>query len=453
MRNSRVCQYWVPVLLVLGLVGQQARADVAVTPGDLSKQVFRGQIVTPDGVVGGKLVVENDTITCVAADCAEPPGATVFEVTDAFVLPGLIDSHNHIAYNVLPRWTPTKQYQNRNQWQRDPAYKTFKRPYDQMKGKPANLLCEMVKYGEAKALISGITTIQGSPPPQKCFRPLIRNAESENGLPVSAAHIRTHILDVKVAPVIDWTKTASFVVHVAEGVDEKSRAEFDTLRQKQLLTAGTAIIHGTAFGPDEFGAMAAAGAKLIWSPQSNLALYRRTTRIDLALAAGVPVSIGVDWNLSGSDTVFDELRVAAQVNEEDLGRAILDSDWIKMVTLNPARALALDSFIGSLAPGKKADIAVLRARDSEPNRSLLKTRVQDVQMVWVGGKLLYGNEPVVEAVRPGQCEPLLVRGAKKRICVKLETPSSQPKDKYLESLAEITQKLRDAYSGLASLVP
>jgi hypothetical protein len=106
------------------------------------------------------------------------------------------------------------------------------------------------------------------------------------------------------------------VVHLAEGVDETSRKEFDILKDKGLLRAETAIIHGTAFGDAEFKQMGAIGAKLIWSPQSNLALYAKTTNIPLARQHGVEVSLGVGWNASGSDTVFDELRVAQQVNEE-----------------------------------------------------------------------------------------------------------------------------------------
>jgi 5-methylthioadenosine/S-adenosylhomocysteine deaminase len=111
------------------------------------------------------------------------------------------------------------------------------------------------------------------------------------------AHIRSYILDIKSWDLkVDWTVTKSYVFHIAEGVDEKSRAEFDTLKQKGLFRAETAIIHGTAFGENEFKQMAQVGAKLIWSPQSNLVLYKKTTNIKLALQNGVLVSLGVDWN-------------------------------------------------------------------------------------------------------------------------------------------------------------
>lgn len=132
--------------------------------------------------------------------------------------------------------------------------------------------------------------------------------------------------------------------------------------------------------------MAQVGAKLIWSPQSNLTLYGQTTRIPLALEHGVPVSLGVDWNPTGSDDIFEELRAASKVNEEKFAGAIPKTSWIPMITENPAEALALSDKIGTLAPGLKADITVLASEDADPTETLLKTRLEDVEMVWVGGR-------------------------------------------------------------------
>jgi hypothetical protein len=71
-------------------------------------------------------------------------------------------------------------------------------------------------------------------------------------------------------------------------------------------------------------------------------------------------------------------------------------------------------------------------------------------MVWVGGKLLYGDEPVVEELKKGQCEPLKVHGATKRVCVKDPKDS---KDKKGQTLSNIRRALRRAYPGLAPLAP
>jgi cytosine/adenosine deaminase-related metal-dependent hydrolase len=447
-------QPWLRVLLlaiVVAGLAQAGNAQTSVQVGtDAGKFVLRGTIVKADGALNGEMVIDGDTISCVATTCTAPPGATVITITNAYIFPGFIDAHNHVAYNFLPKWNPPKVYQRRAQWQASLSYKAFKKPYDDNK---KELFCEMVKYGELKALLSGVTTIQGTSPGSACINVLIRNAENQNQLKLPASYIRTYILGISsFKETIDWKVTKSFVVHIAEGAqgDPASLKEFQILQQKNLLTASTAIIHDTAFGDTEFQKMGQAGAKLIWSPESNLRLYNQTTNIPLALQHGVPVSLGVDWNPSGSDTLFDELRVAGQVNSEVFHNAIPPGDWIKMVTVNPARALALDSQIGDLKQGLKADITVLSANDADPTQSLLKTHLQDVQMVWVGGVLLYGSESILQSLKKDACEPLLVHGSKKRLCVRA-TSAGVPKSD--ETLAVITQKLQSAYSGLAPLVP
>lgn len=439
------------VLLILSLV-DSVRAATSITIGsDPTKQVLKGKLVTPDQVFDGKVVIEGDTITCVAADCTEPSGATIYTITNAYIFPGFVDAHNHVAYNFLPKWTPPKLYVRRAQWQASPSYKLFKKPYDELKAK--GLTCEIIKYGEVKALISGVTTIQGTSPGSDCIRLLVRNAENQNKLDVSSSYIRTYILDISsFQGTVNWDITKSFVVHVAEGVpgDDRSLNEFNTLKQKGLLTAQTAIIHGAAFGDAEFKEMADVGAKLIWSPQSNLVLYAKTTNIKSALQHGIVVSLGVDWNPSGSDNIFDELRVAANVNEDEFDSVIPPADWIKMITINPAKALALDSHVGRLAQGLKADITVLTSKNSDPHESLLNTHLQDVQMVWVGGNLLYGNKTILERVKPGQCEDLKVYGSNKRVCVRTTTEQVPKKDQTLGVIKDILQQ---SYPGLAPLTP
>ena len=449
MRSLRA--FLIACLLAGPAAGHAQNAPVTVSAGtDRTKHVLRGTLVTPDTSFVGEVVIEGELITCVAVDCADPPGAWVFTVRRGYIYPGFIDAHNHVAYNVLPKWTPPRLYTSRRQWQTAVSYKRFKAPYSELKDEHG-LYCEMVKWGEAKALMSGITSIQGTSPGSPCIRTLVRNVENQNELGTSASHVRTFILDItSFSGQVNWNETKALVVHIAEGLptDERSRAEFDTLKQKGLLRAETVIIHGTALGDAEFAEMARTGAKLIWSPQSNRVLYGATTNIPMALHHGVPVSLGVDWNPSGSDDLFGELRAAAEFNEEQFDGIIQNSDWVKMITINPARALALDAYIGRLAPGLKADITVLRSRTADPHNSLLASHPQDVEMVWVGGDLLYGREFVVRRLKPEGCEAIEVNGARKRICV---VDRSNPVPKSSQTLAEIRALLAEKYAQLSPL--
>jgi 5-methylthioadenosine/S-adenosylhomocysteine deaminase len=158
----------------------------------------------------------------------------------------------------------------------------------------------------------------------------------------------------------------------------------------------------------------------------------------------------VDWNPSGSNTIFDELRVAAQVNEEEFDGAIPHSDWVKMITVNPATALGLETLLGTLAPGLKADVTVLSRRGEDPNSSLLNNHLRDVEMVWIGGELLYGNRAPLDAIRPGECEPITVHGARKKICV---ADRSNPPPMGEQTLAQIRNILMNRYPNLAPLAP
>src|SRR5437588_5472440 len=148
-------------LVVLLLTGAASAATTVTVGSDPNKVIIKGPLVTPDQVLDGELVIEGDTITCVAPSCTAPAGATRITVTNAYILPGFVDAHNHVAYNVLPRWTPPKLYKNRSQWQGSDAYKVVKKPYDDLTNK--GLPCEMIKYGAVQAHQGRIAPNQATP--------------------------------------------------------------------------------------------------------------------------------------------------------------------------------------------------------------------------------------------------------------------------------------------------
>ena len=102
----------------------------------------------------------------------------------------------------------------------------------------------------------------------------------------------------------------AWIIHLAEGIDEPSRAEFDVLLTNDLLMDELMIIHGTALTATEFGHMANAGASLVWSPMSNLVLYGDTADVIAADEAGVRISIAPDWAPSGAKNVLGEVKIA-----------------------------------------------------------------------------------------------------------------------------------------------
>ena len=150
------------------------------------------------------------------------------------------------------------------------------------------------------------------------------------------------------------------------------------------------IIHGTALGDEQLEELAGAGAKLVWSPQSNLRLYAATTQVKRARELGVPVGLGADWVPSGSLSTLDELRVArhqlAAQDAADDPRAL-----VGMVTWDAARIAGLPGRLGDLQPGMPADVCVLERCHEDPWESVLRSDPSAVQLVTIGGNLVYAR--------------------------------------------------------------
>ncbi len=449
--------------------------------GAPSRLLLRGTIVTPAGPLEGEVLVDGNLITCVAASCAGEAGAdgaTILE-TNGYVLPGLIDLHNHVLFNIFDEddWAPTQTYSNHNQWSANADYELVVDAKQELNGEgndTYDLGCEMLKYGEMKALIAGTTSMQGSPGTAKsCFGSMIRSIDTETDLPVD------HVQTATIFPSSDAADgvctnfgdgdTESYIIHVGEGVDESARSEWDDLEvigtsDGCLIAEQTTIVHGTAFTSAEIDAMSGADMGLVWSPKSNIFLYgagtdtSQTTDIPAMLAAGINVSIGPDWSLGGSVNMLDELRYADFVDDAEWGDILDAQTLFEMATINPALALKYDQYIGTIEEGKRADLMVIRKDDldDDPYETLLRTIPRDVTLVLVDGKVLYGDQ-ALEPLGPAgnECETVDVCCAAKFACIaetgqanKLDQTFAQIETALEEALGEVA----DEYLPLAPIV-
>ncbi len=454
--------------------GNGADCDPQAIPGDGLHVLLRGTVVGPAGPYAGEVLTEGDTILCAAASCASVPGASTAAVVDTqgIIFPGLIDAHNHILFDIFDEsdWSPPKVYLNHDQWPNDARYGAMvdaKQYLNGEAGSPVGVGCEMLKYGELKGMIAGTTSIQGSANPanKACYASLVRTIDqTPNDLGFDRMQTATIFPSTTTADGVcenfDAGTTDTYVIHVGEGVDERSRAEFDNLGtvttvDQCLYAPQTAIIHGTAFGAAELQTMADHGMSLVWSPRSNVFLYgggtdmTKTTNIPAALARGINVALAPDWSIGGSQNLLDELRFADQVDAAAFGNILTPRMLMEMVTINAAHALGLESVLGSIEPGKKADLFVIPAA-ADPYAALLAARPADVRLVMIGGRALYGD-PAVQAIAPASpgCEALDVCGQAKFVCVAEDggTATNKLGQTYAELTAQITGALV-AYDAL-----
>jgi len=129
-----------------------------------------------------------------------------------------------------------------------------------------------------------------------------------------------------------------------------------------LLGPSLMAAHCVHADGEEIGLLAASGVGVAHCPRSNGYLGCGVAPLEELLAAGIPVSIATDSPASTpSLDLFEELRGAIVGARARAGRpeALSAGRALELATLGGARVLGLDDRIGSLVPGKQADLAIV----------------------------------------------------------------------------------------------
>jgi 5-methylthioadenosine/S-adenosylhomocysteine deaminase len=185
--------------------------------------------------------------------------------------------------------------------------------------------------------------------------------------------------------------------------------------------------HGIWVSEPEIRLLAGAGVAVVHNPVANMILGSGVCPLAALRGAGIPVGVGTDGAASNdSQNMLEAVKVAALLHKVARldPRAISAGDVLAMATIEGARALGLDGLVGSLEPGKRADVVRLRgdrpglANVHDPRQQVVYcASVADVADVWVDGARrvadgrLVGHDlaALVEASRPLAAE-LVARG-------------------------------------------
>jgi 5-methylthioadenosine/S-adenosylhomocysteine deaminase len=186
-------------------------------------------------------------------------------------------------------------------------------------------------------------------------------------------------------------------VHETEGEVEDDRPLL-RLEALGLLSPRLLAVHMTQLTDDEIAQCAAAGVHVIHCPESNLKLASGFCPVHKLHQAGINVALGTDGAASNNDLdLFGEMRTAAMLAKAVGGdaSAVPAAEALRMATLNGARALGLDQDIGSLEPGKSADIVAvdLGALEARPvyhpiSQLVYASGRHQVSNVWIAGRHL-----------------------------------------------------------------
>jgi 5-methylthioadenosine/S-adenosylhomocysteine deaminase len=159
------------------------------------------------------------------------------------------------------------------------------------------------------------------------------------------------------------------VVHISEAqseVDEIKKRHGKTpvgfLADQNLLAANLVGCHCVVLTEADISLLKHHDAKVSHCPESNMKLASGIAPIPQLLKAGVCVGLGTDGCASNNNLdLFAEMNTAAKLHKVNtLDPTVLDAATVlKMATLDGAKTLGLDDKIGSLEPGKSADIIII----------------------------------------------------------------------------------------------
>ena len=321
--------------------------------------------------VRADLLIEGGRIREITPTWDRARDGNVVDLSSYLLLPGLINAHDHLEFNLFPR-LGRGPYANFEEWARD-IYHPELPPAREHLRVPKSV---RLWWGGLKNLLCGVTTVCHHNP----YEP----------------EVFTEDFPVRVLRRYDWAHSirmekdlravaravpadSPFLIHLGEGTDEASRNEIFELDRLGGLDARTVVIHGVGLDAAGHALLEARGGALVWCPSSNVFTLGRTLD-GPTVRRHRRVAIGSDSALTAEGDLLDEIRFA----REKVG--VTPDEVFNAVTLGAAEVLRLADGEGSLACGAVADVIAVPDSGESPETALAKSSFCEIECVMVGGR-------------------------------------------------------------------
>jgi 5-methylthioadenosine/S-adenosylhomocysteine deaminase len=391
-------------------------------------------------VVEGAVVIDSGRIVSVGPE-PETPCDVVVNARGAYLLPGFIQTHVHLCQTLFRGYAddmPLLEWLKRRVWPMEAAHT------------PATLRAA-TRLAAAELLRSGTTTaltMETVHDTDVVFETLAETGlratvgkcmmDADDAVPARLREQTTRSIDESQALRKRWDGAADgrlraafaprFAVSCSRSLLEavaslsesdrvlvhthasESRDEVDVVRQlsgglsnlEYLADTGLAshrlcVAHCVWVSDAEQGLLAERDVKVMHCPGSNLKLGSGIAPVADMRRRGISVSLGADGAACNNRLdMFDEMRLAATLQAvRHAPGALTARDAVWMATREGARALGLEHELGSIEPGKRADLILVErdrahlAPDADPWSTLVYAcRGTDVRMTMVDGHIL-----------------------------------------------------------------
>lgn len=408
-----------------------------------------GHVVTLDPGIGdllqGDVLIHGGRIAAVGADLASrAPDAQVVDARGRLVMPGLVDTHRHVWQGALggytgqaslsgysgaviaslaPRYTPEDLYAG-TLWG---ALQALNAGITTVADWSHNLSTPRHADANVRALhdsgIRGVFLYGGPGPDGLAFFGVpapphpgdARRAQAEHfphgisGRLRMGLALRGPAFTTPEATANDFVLARELGLPISVHVGMAGfPGSVETLDKLGLLGPDINHVHANQLSDREFDLIADSGGSISLCPSADLLMALGTyPATGQALARGIPAGLGVDTTTGAGTDLFTEMRLAlaAERSRANAGAVRRDEaveavelnqrDMLRLATLDAARCWHLDHEIGSLTPGKQADVTVVDMRPphldgfGDPVAALVMgAGAADVETVLVGGEVV-----------------------------------------------------------------
>ncbi len=363
---------------------------------------------------------------------------TLHVLPDHILIPGLINLHTHAAMTLMRGMAddlPLMEWLQKHIWPTESAHLSPQFVYDGTRLACAEMLkggitCfnDMYFFPDAAARAAselgmramlGITTLEFP-------TPFASDADDyiDKGLAVRerwhddpligfclAPHAPYTVSDSSFERILTLSEQLNLPIHchihetrqeIDDSLKQYGKRPLTRLHERCLLGPGFIGVHAVHLDESELALLASTGTHVAHCPTSNLKLASGFAPVAQMRQLGINVGLGTDGAASNNRLdLFGEMRLAALLAKGVSGdaTALPADEVLRMATQGAAEALGLGKRIGSIAPGKLADLCAVSLGDLEnrpcydPLSHLINVASRDnVTHAWVAGKCCVDNK-------------------------------------------------------------
>jgi cytosine/adenosine deaminase-related metal-dependent hydrolase len=339
------------------------------------------------------LAISGERVSAVERPGALPTADVDVDLEGRWLTPALVNAHDHLDFSTFPA-LGSPPYRSVYEWAESVDGGRGDAEARDALGVP---LADRLFLGGLRNLLSGVSAV--------AHHNSYHRSLGRRGFPVRVLARYHFAHSPGLTPHLRRTyrttdRRIPWMVHLAEGTDERCRREFDLLVRDNLVRQNTVMIHAIALAPEQMATAAAAQACVVWCPESNRRLYGGTACVRALRAAGVRLGLGSDSPVSGARDALSNLAAAR-------AEGVDDGALLRLATRESAEVARLP--VGRLEPGAPADLLVATSTE----RLLAGDRAA-VSLVMVDGRPLYGESALMSRLDPRSLD-IAVEGASRRL--------------------------------------